>query len=136
MSKWMAFRFGKIQIQITCSLDHTHVDGRYGRCFEHGRFVGFMNFLSHHFCSPGDGLSEYVWVRGGREPLAKVTEPASWEGPRFSTEFWPISRVPRTGPTTQTCSVNNFLVTSAFLNLNSSCESRDQMPKSCPFQFL
>ena len=47
----MTFIFGKIRIQIACSLDHTHVDGRYDRCFEHGRFVGFMN---KEHCTPLD----------------------------------------------------------------------------------
>ena len=85
----------------------------------------YPNLYPYHNPYPTGG------TKGGRCSQKKVTGPASRAGPRFLTEFWPefrpISRVPRTGPTTQTCSVNNFFVTSAFLNLNSSCESRERV---------
>ena len=55
---------------------------------------------------------------------------------RISARIGTISRVPSTGPTTQTCSVNNFFLTSAFLNLNSSCESRDQELQNDPFSIF
>ena len=77
---------------------------------------------------------------GGQGQLQKKIWPAheNWSAifDRISARIGTISRVPSTGPTTQTCSVNNFFVTSAFLNLNSSCESRDQELQNDPFSIF
>ena len=86
------------------------------------------------------GFSDMYGSWGDRCPQKRVMEARR----SAILEFWVISGKigdvflvhGRTVPTTQTCSVNNFSVTSAFLNLNSSRESRDQELQNDPFSIF
>ena len=75
------------------------------------------------------GFQNILGLGGAREPLAKVTEPTSKAGLRFSADigpnFGPVLRSWEPVQYLNPCFVNNFWVTTAFLDLNSPCCSRD-----------